>query len=128
MTPQQKEYIENNIDLITSKEWDKFFPAHVPVGLGGILYEAEIDFLSGVDKIPDHAFQNCKNITSIVIPEGITRIGDRSFAGCENLKSITIPSSVTSIDEAAFMRCKNLTSINIPNNVTSISNYTFLSV
>ena len=66
------------------------------------------------------AFQNCKDLTSVTIPNSVTDIGRYVFCGCKGLTSITIPSSVTSIGESAFQNCSNLASVTIPSSVTSI--------
>lgn len=71
------------------------------------------------------AFDGCKNLTSISLPNGLKRIGDKAFLNCESLPSITIPSSVTSIDSRAFSGCKSLPSIVIPSSVTSIGGGAF---
>ena len=73
----------------------------------------------GVTSIGGYAFSECKNLTSITIPEGVTRIEDGVFSGC-GLRSITIPKGVTSIGRYAFQECSSLTSITIPEGVTSI--------
>ena len=73
-----------------------------------------------VTSIGEDAFNGCKSLTSIAIPEGVTSIGYNAFRGCESLTSITIPEGVTSIGEDAFNGCKSLTSIAIPEGVTSI--------
>ena len=57
------------------------------------------------------AFNYCKNLTSITIPDSVTIIGGVAFFYCTSLTSITIPDSVTSIDHYAFYNCTNLTSI-----------------
>ena len=55
------------------------------------------------------AFSYCSSLTSIIIPEGVTSIGDRAFSGCSSLTSIIIPEGVTSIGEYAFDNCDSLT-------------------
>ena len=44
----------------------------------------------------------------------VTSIGDSAFQGCRSLKMIVIPNSVTSIGKSAFNGCNNLTSIRLP--------------
>ena len=74
-----------------------------------------------IDKIPEKAFCECKNLVEISIPKNVTEIGDYAFAGCENLVKIAIPESVTEIGSDAFENCKSLVEITIPANVTAIS-------
>ena len=78
-----------------------------------------------VTSIGSSAFENCKSLTSITIPNSVTSIGDSAFKYCYDLTSITIPNSVTSIGDDAFGYCDSLTSITIPNSVTSIGDYAF---
>lgn len=58
--------------------------------------------LGNATLIPDSAFKNCKNLTSVRLPNTVTEIGPNAFAGCENLQTIYIPDSVTKIDPSAF--------------------------
>lgn len=60
-----------------------------------------------------YAFQNCRDLTSLVIPNSVTSIGNRAFSGCSGLTSLNIPHNVVSIDAYAFENCRGLTSIKI---------------
>ncbi len=75
---------------------------------------------NSVTSIGDEAFQLCSRLTSVTIPDGVTSIGDDAFDNCYDLTSITIPDSVTSIGSGAFSECYDLTSITIPDSVTSM--------
>ena len=74
--------------------------------------------------IPDYAFQGCRNLTSITIPDNVTSIGHYAFSGCSSLTSITIGDNVASIGHYAFSGC-SLTSITIGDSVTTIGDYAF---
>ena len=78
-----------------------------------------------VNGISTMAFENCKELTSILIPGSVTYIGKDAFHGCTNLISVIIPNSVTSIGETAFASC-NLTSIIIPSSVTNMNHDAFI--
>ncbi len=80
----------------------------------------------GVTSIGDHAFDGCKNLTSITIPDGVTSIGDSAFMDCYRITDITIPDSVTTIGDHAFQLCQSLTSITVPDSVTNIDDYAFI--
>ena len=73
----------------------------IPAALGGVK----------VTRIGWDAFRNCKELTSVTIPESVTTIDDIVFIGCAGLKSVTIPSRVKSIGEHVFERCSELTEV-----------------
>lgn len=116
--------------------------------INGEVAEGTVYVPEGVTRIPNYAFSNCRNITSIdlpdsvisigyyafygcsgllsfTIPKSVSDIGDSVFSGCSELKSITIPEGVTSIGRSAFYGCGQLTSIIIPSSVTHITSYAF---
>ena len=80
---------------------------------------------NSVTYIGESAFQDCTGLTSVTIPNSVTYIGSYAFNGCSGLTSITIPNSVTTIGSYAFGGCSGLTSVTIPNSVTSIGDYAF---
>lgn len=91
----------------------------------GSLTTVTAEDLQGVTSISNGAFQNCDNLTSIVIPNSVTSIGEHAFNNCDNLTSITIPNSITRIGTNVFYFCISLTGITIPNSVTSIGDGAF---
>lgn len=71
-----------------------------------------------------------KDITemiSLVVPSGVTRIGNEAFLNCRKLGSVSIPSSVESIGKRAFESCNALTEVFIPDGVTKIDENAFYS-
>lgn len=79
-----------------------------------------------VTAINRNAFSNCRELTSVTIPNSVTYIGDSAFSGCSTLTSATIGDSVTSIPDYAFWDCDALTSVTIGDSVTFISHGAFL--
>ena len=78
-----------------------------------------------VTSIGSEAFEHCRGLTSVTIPNSVTSIGHDAFFGCRGLTSVTIPNSVTSIGFYAFEDCSGLTSVSIPTSVASIGSYAF---
>lgn len=78
-----------------------------------------------VNKIGYRAFEDCKELKSVVLPDSVTIIERSAFSGCTELTHITIPNSVTKIGDSAFERCAALTDITIPDSVTEIGRYAF---
>lgn len=79
----------------------------------------------GVTALGYKAFNNCYNITKIVLPESIKTIGSTAFQNCEALTEVNIPSGVTEIRDYTFFNCKALTTVTIPSGVTSIGELAF---
>ena len=61
-----------------------------------------------VTEIGENAFNSCKNLTEVIIPESVTTIGQSAFWGCTSLESVTIPESVTEIGKDIFKKCSAL--------------------
>ena len=55
-------------------------------------------------------FSNCRNLTSITLPESVTSIGNGAFIAAD-LRTIVIPQNVKTIESDAFYQNTNLTSI-----------------
>ncbi len=64
----------------------------IPSTLGG----------SPVSTIAGNAFNDCKSLTGITIPEGVTTIYGFAFKNCTNLKTVNIPDSVITIGNDVF--------------------------
>lgn len=63
---------------------------------------ASVRIPNGVEKIDDGAFRNCENLAKAVLPDTLTKIGDEAFRSCHGLKRIVLPDSLTKIGREAF--------------------------
>ena len=116
--------IANILAMVTYKDVE-----YSVTGIGDSAFEncrslTEIVIPDSVTSIGDRAFYNCRSLTEIVIPDSVTSIGDSAFYGC-GLTEIIIPDSVTSIGEMAFSDCDSLTKFEIPDSITSIGDRAF---
>lgn len=78
-----------------------------------------------VTKIGSGAFQKCKELTNLNIPECIKSIDNYAFDGCESLIHFRIPDNVWYIGAYIFRGCINLQTVELPNLINHISNGTF---
>lgn len=84
-----------------------------------------ISIPDSVERIGDHAFYNCTNLVSVFIPNSVISIGTMAFGRCFSLVDVCIPNSVTEIGEYAFYNCESLINISLPDKLTSILDFTF---
>ncbi len=121
-TEVTKEDLENAVEdefgVKYSKDWKRLLKA--PESLSG-----KYSIRKGVKVIGNRAFNLCRSLTNINIPNSVTTIGEQAFWGCDSLTNINIPNSVTMIGDSAFWGCKSFTNINIPNSVTTIGDSAF---
>lgn len=86
--------------------------------------ESEIDGLP-VKEIAESAFQNCRDIYKIIIPDSVEKIGQKAFRDCSNLVSVKLPASLKEIPFEAFRDCRLLTSITLPEGLERIESFAF---
>lgn len=70
-------------------------------------------------EIPSKHFQNNISITSVILSDNISKIGRWAFDGCKNLEYIYIPDSIISIDTQCFRNCESLMGIHMPYGTSS---------
>lgn len=73
-----------------------------------------LEFSDSIASIGAGAFENCRQMTEVVLPPNVETIGERAFIGCTSLTDVTVPISLKNIGENAFYRC------------TAIQNVTYL--
>ena len=71
----------------------------------------------GIIGVGRKAFLDCKDITSVALPDSIRYIGTSAFENCTNLLSINIPNGVELIEKEAFKGCSSLINIAFPDDV-----------
>ena len=98
-TEVTKEDLENAVEdefgVKYSKDWKRLLKA--PSGLKG-----EYSIRKGVKVIGGWAFNFCRSLTNINIPNSVTNIGDSVFSYCSSLFNINIPSSVVNMNGNPF--------------------------
>lgn len=112
----------------------------VTVKATGSLKTAEI--LQGTEVIASSAFEGCRGLGHVIIPEGVISIGKKAFYKCgkltyvalpktikqigafafsyTNIFRLTIPDGVKTIEENTFESCKNLKNVELPSTIETI--------
>lgn len=85
----------------------------------------EITVEEGVRQINNNAFENCKTLTKIVLPDTVDTICDNAFNECENLRELTLGDNVRKIGENAFNNCVRVNELRLPQSVEEIGKYAF---
>ena len=62
--------------------------------------------------------QNCRNLTSITLPDELDHFGRHVFEGCSRLKSVRLPRGPTTVGEFTFGGCTALSSVTIAEGIT----------
>ena len=65
-------------------------------------------------------FENCTELTTVILPDTLETIGARAFAGCTSLRGIAIPEGVKTLGKEAFSGCPALEAISVPASITAI--------
>ena len=73
------------------------------------------------------AFQDCKNLTGIVLPDALKDVKDYTFAYCSNLKTLSLGNQTVTIGTRAFHETA-IETLTIPQTTTTIGEYAFSSI
>jgi len=112
---EDAEYTEGTYENLNYKKYaDHIEISGVKEAVTEANIPAEIDGLP-VTTIGEWAFQLCRNLVSVTLPDSMITIREGAFYVCDSLITITIPDSVINIENKAFMCCSSLTSITIKN-------------
>ena len=104
-------YYENNpaIDKETAG------PLTIPAEVNGYKVEA----------IMERAFFNCKNLTSVFVPDCVMSLGSDVFDRCSSLESVHLGSGVTWLGDNCFAGCSKLATVNFPSSLENIGESCF---
>ena len=140
MNQKIKQFIEENKNLIEEDQWRELYRKAyfqlTPMNIGAFtncLYQAEINPLNYLDKVPPYYFAFCNPqdldplpFKNIELPPNIKSVKAFSFEYSE-FDSITLPQGLTSIGVEAFLSCK-FKELFIPNSLKTIGRKAFSEV
>ena len=73
-----------------------------------------VSFSDSVKTIGDHAFENCKLLTTMTFGQGLETIGSFAFEGSGISGKLIFPDSLKRIKDYAFSNCLGITEIDFP--------------
>ena len=100
--------LPNSVDSISYSAFSKCNGITAPVFNDHIFafmprtYEGEYTIPEGIVKINHHAFNNCRKLTNVILPESLKYIGESAFGGCSSLQSIYITKNVVKMDYSSL--------------------------
>ena len=128
MIPELKQFIEENIDLITDNEFNDVYSKIASFSFTRLftetMLEADINPLNYMEAVPSRYLYESK-LEHIDIPVGIIVINNYSFADCRQIKEVTIPEGVIKIGEGAFYNCTSLEVLHLPSTLKYIDTGAF---
>lgn len=78
-----------------------------------------------VTHIGKNAFEACRSIQHVTIPDTVIDIGEMAFYDCRLLESVTVSKNLDYIGSLAFAWCWRLKEIELPDTLTSIASNPF---
>ena len=75
--------------------------------------------------IEEYAFENCNDITSVVVPDSVKSTGYRVFNKCKNLVKVDLGEGLTTINSSVFYDCTSLNRVILPENLKKIGQSAF---
>ena len=117
--------INGGVEIVqpTSLYWGLTKPSGNLVIPDSVTYDGTAYCVISIDSF---AFQYCRELTSVIIPNTVTKMEAYCFFTCSGLASVSIPNSVTVIETGTFNGTA-IDSITIPNSVTRIEDGVFMS-
>ena len=91
----------------------------------------EFEFFTGISVLPNTAFDQCRNLSNITLPQGLKSIGNgdwqtcAAFRYCTSLKSILLPDGLERIGASAFFGCTGICHFVLPASINYIDQQVF---
>ena len=113
-------------DLVIPETVEHEGKSYVVTSIGIMAFEESKELLSvvmpnSVTQIKRMAFYSCTKLASVYFSDNLHSIEQEAFMECIALTALDFPESLTSIGSAAFSSCSGLKTINIPKNVTDLA-------
>jgi len=123
----------SNLESITVDEENNYYSS-----VNGVLYnkdktnlinypinkeDEEFEVLDSVINILDKAFENNKNLKSIIINGNVKNIGNHAFRSSVSLNSVVVEHGVNYIGDYVFFGCSQISNLILPSSIKYIGTY-----
>ncbi len=88
-------------------------------------YSGTFSVKEGTTLIAGYAFDSCRNLEEVHLPDTVKYICKGAFFGCSSLDEITIPDSVERVDNLAFLMCSSLEDVTLSEKMDTITMMAF---
>ena len=95
------------------------------MGYKGDKPKGSLEIAKGTRLIGTYAFEDCKEISSVIFTQTVKHTMYDAFYGCNSIKLLELPYFLNSIFGEAFMGCSGLTNITFPKTISRIDPYAF---
>lgn len=107
--------IRDGVLSFLPEKWDGGHVLRVPETVAG----------ETVTEIGPGCFRDCKELTTILLPDTVTAIGKEAFAGCAALRGLYLPVGTETIGPDAFAGCIAMESIYVPGTILEVAEGAF---
>lgn len=82
----------------------------------------------GAVSIGESAFDGCKNLENVFLPDTVETIGEAAFYDCSSLEELAIPPLVKELPDSMCYNCTSLMDVYVDDNVVDISGIAFMYI
>lgn len=135
MDEELKEFIEENIELIDSKQfkklYDNFHNSKIASWMLGrftqSLWDANIHPEFHMNELPLWFTHTNSKLKEFTVPANIKKICDGAFGDCRNLESLILAEGVELLGNHVLSGCKNVKKLSLPKSLKYVGDGTFWS-
>lgn len=91
----------------------------------GCKHLVSVSLPNAVEIIEEDAFKDCEYLKNVDFSKATKTIGKHAFENCKGLREIKLRGPIGTIAEGAFKGCHNLESLNFPRSITSVEKSAF---
>ena len=84
-----------------------------------------VKFSDSITRVGAYAFDNCEDLTKVVMGKNVKEIDLQAFSDCYGLNEVVLNNNLNKIYASAFENCKAIKSLNLGTSISEINAYAF---